>query len=150
MVLHIHLAVEEDLPLLAQMNKRLIEDEGSYNPMSVLELHERMFQWLHGDWKIQLFIEDKTIIGYAVYQFQVDQFFPDQKVVYVRQFYIERDKRARGLGTQAFTKLQETCFPEECRITLEVLASNPIGYKFWSHLGFQTYSTSMNLQKQSH
>ena len=38
MPLLIHPANEADLPLLAQMNKRLIEDEGSRNPMSLDQL----------------------------------------------------------------------------------------------------------------
>ena len=148
MTLLIRTATDADLPLLAHMNKRLIEDEGNRNPMSVVELQDRMNQWLHGDRKFQLFIEDVTIVGYAVYQFQRDEFFPDQTVVYLRQFYIERAKRNRGLGSLAFKMLVRTCFPEKCTIALDVLASNPIGYKFWSRLGFQSYLTTMHLQNQ--
>ena len=39
-------ANEADLLLLAQMNKRLIEDEGSRNPMSLDQLADRMRGWL--------------------------------------------------------------------------------------------------------
>ena len=40
-----HSATEADLPLLAEMNRRLIEDEGSENPMTVAELQQRMRAW---------------------------------------------------------------------------------------------------------
>ena len=38
MPLLIRPATKSDLPILAQMNRRLIEDEGSRNPMSIAEL----------------------------------------------------------------------------------------------------------------
>jgi len=35
-----------DTPLLAQLNRQLIEDEGAANPMSLAELEARMREWL--------------------------------------------------------------------------------------------------------
>lgn len=145
MPLHIRRAAESDLPLLAQMNKRLIEDQGSRNPMSVEQLQNRMSGWLKGDWAIEFF-ENEVSVGYVVYQIRRDEFFPEQTEVYVRQFFIERDQRGRGLGSAAFKLLRETRFPAGSRITLEVLATNPKGFKFWSRVGFQPYYTMMDLQ----
>lgn len=145
MTLHLRSAVETDLPLLSQMNKHLIEDEGSPNPMSLEELQERMTGWLRGDWNIQLLEEGASIVGYALYQFQRDPFDLDLTVVYVRQFFIERGWRKQGFGTHAFNMLMQTCFPEGCRIALEVLAANPNGRAFWASLGFQPYSTAMRM-----
>ena len=39
-------ATTADLPLLAKLNKQLIEDEGHRNPMTVAELETRMRNWL--------------------------------------------------------------------------------------------------------
>lgn len=145
MPLYIRRAAEADLPLLAQMNKRLIEDQGSRNPMSVEQLQNRMSGWLKGDWVIE-FLEEHVIVGYAVYLIRRDEFFPDKTGVYIRQFYIEREQRGRGLGSAGFKLLRETRFPAGSRITLEVLATNPKGFKFWSRVGFQPYYTMMDLQ----
>jgi GNAT superfamily N-acetyltransferase len=145
MPLHLRRAAESDLPLLAQMNKRLIEDQGSRNPMPIEQLQNRMSGWLHGDWTIEFF-EEGEIVGYVVYQTRRDEFFPERTEVYVRQFFIERDQRGRGLGSAAFKLLRETRFPTGSRITLEVLATNPKGFKFWSRVGFQPYYTMMDLK----
>ena len=95
MPLLIRSAGEADLPLLAQMNKRLIEDEGSRNPMSIDQLAERMRGWLLSDWEMRLFATNVGVVGYAVYQARRDEYFPDQTIVYLRQFNIERE-HARG------------------------------------------------------
>ncbi len=145
MSLHIRPAVESDLPLLAQMNKRLIEDEVSRNPMSVEQLRERLRKWLEGDWAIEFF-ENEVIVGYVVYQIRRDEFFPDKTEVYIRQFYVERDQRGRGLGSAAFKLLRETRFPAGSRLTLDVLATNPKGFNFWRRVGFQPYYTVLDLQ----
>ena len=74
-------ALEADLSLLVQMNKRLIEDERSRNPMSVDELRERMAGWLRGDWRIDLFTQDDVVVGYAVYQFRPDDYVPSSATI---------------------------------------------------------------------
>lgn len=133
-----------DLSLLAEMNKRLIEDEGSRNPMSVAQLAERMRGWLLGDWAARLFLADEQIIGYALYQLRRDEYFPDQIVVYLRQFYIEREARRRGLGTEALRTLVAEHFPPDCTVVIDVLAANLQGYAFWQHAGFQPHCITMH------
>ena len=147
-MLDIHAATETDLPTLARMNKCLIEDEGSRNPMSIAELQNRMGGWLRGEWRVELFTEGDTAVGYAVYQFRRDMYEPDEVVVYLRQLYIERDKRSRGLGSRAVKLLAQTRFPAGCRIEVDVLASNPRGARFWAQVGFQPYCTTLWLQNQ--
>ena len=146
MSISIRAADETDLPLLAQMNKRLIEDEGSRNPMSVPELRHRMGGWLHGDWKVDRFVEGNITLGYAVYQFREDEYAPDKTVVYLRQMYIDRGKRSRGLGALAFKLLAQTRLPAGCTIVIDVLATNPRAAKFWSQVGFKPYCATMHLQ----
>jgi len=145
MPLQLRRATESDSPLLAQMNKRLIEDQESRNPMSVEQLQNRMSSWMKGDWTIE-FLEDDSVVGYVVYLIRRDEFFPDKTEVYVRQFYVERDQRGRGLGSAAFKLLRETRFPAGSRLTLDVLATNPKGLNFWRRVGFQPYYTVMDLQ----
>jgi GNAT superfamily N-acetyltransferase len=149
MPLLIRPATKTDLPALARMNRCLIEDEGSRNPMSVPELQHRMSEWLHGDWKVELFIEDEdAIVGYAVYQFRQDIHDPHKVVVYLRQLYIERERRSNGLGSRAVKMLAQTRFPTDCTMELEVLVSNPRGTRFWSRVGFRPYCMTMKLENK--
>ena len=99
MRLSIRSVTQADLPLLAEMNKRLIEDEGSCNPMTIEELQQRMSKWLAEDWDVRLFIDDgkELIIGYAVYQFRSDDYHPETRIVYLRQLYLERVMRSQGI-----------------------------------------------------
>ena len=74
----------QDVPQLALMNKHLIEDEKSSNPMSVAELESRMSDFINDDYNAYFFIEDETILGYALIRHT-------STPPYLRQFYIERD-----------------------------------------------------------
>ena len=95
-----------DSTLLAQMNKHLIEDEGHRNPMSIDELQTRMKDWLHSNWEAVLIIEENEPIGYALYQWRTDPFDPQKEVVYLRQFFVSRSHRQRGVGTQSLYALK--------------------------------------------
>jgi GNAT superfamily N-acetyltransferase len=130
------------------MNKHLIENEGSRNPMSVDELQQRMRKWLDGEWDVVLFAEQDDVVGYAVYQFRRDAFEPEAVVVYLRQMFIKRDKRSQGLGQRVVKLLMQTRFPPGCIIEIEVLATNPSGARFWQRVGFQPYCTTMKLKNQ--
>jgi GNAT superfamily N-acetyltransferase len=134
-----------DLALLAAMKRRLIEDEGSYNPMALPELEQRMRALLEGGWRVDLFCVGAACAGYALYQLRRDDYDPQLQVVFVRHFYLERDLRGHGLGRQAFELLAAKRFPAGCQVALDVLASNPAGLAFWTRLGFQLYATSLKL-----
>ena len=82
-----------------------------------------------------------------MYQQRGDYYYPDQQVVYVRQFYIEREHRRRGLGRAAFHPLMQTRFPKGHAVTLDVVATNPAGQHFWLKLGFAPYFIAMKRQE---
>ncbi|MCL5998554.1 MAG: GNAT family N-acetyltransferase [Chloroflexi bacterium] len=91
-------ATPDDVALLARMNRQLIEDEGSRNPMSLDQLEARMRCWLGGGWSITIVLAGDEVAGYAVYQVRRDEYCPDQQLVYVRQFFIRRELRRQGIG----------------------------------------------------
>ena len=124
------------------MNRHLIEDEKSANLMDSERLRERMRGWLETDYRAVLLRQDE-IIGYALYRFE-DEFFRERRVVYVRQFFVERAYRRRGLGREAFSQLRETYF-RGAHLRLEVLTANPGGSAFWKTLGFEPYAVTMVL-----
>ncbi len=147
MSIYIRNAGLNDVPLLAQMNARLVEDQGSLNPFSMTELEQRFSEWLQTSaYQIDVILEHDQVVGYAVYQQRSDYYYSDQQVVYVRHFYIEREHRRRGLGRAAFQMLMQTRFPEGQAISLDVVATNPAGLTFWSKLGFASYFTAMKKQ----
>jgi GNAT superfamily N-acetyltransferase len=145
MSLSLRPATRADLPRLATMNKQLIEDEGSPNPMTIADLQERMAGWLNERYHIEMILDDNAIVGYAIYAIRKDAHFSDRQVVFVRQFYLEREHRRQGIGKRAFKLLADTRFPINCTISLDVLAANPNGQRFWERLGFQPYYVNLKL-----
>ncbi|MBO7420618.1 MAG: GNAT family N-acetyltransferase, partial [Spirochaetaceae bacterium] len=112
----------EDVPLLAQMNKQLIDDEKSTNPMTVAELEERMHGFLGTDYSAYFFIEESCVVGYALVK-------DTEKPLYLRQFFIEREYRRKHLGRQAFQLLMDYLHADT--INIDVLPWNEPGLRFW-------------------
>jgi GNAT superfamily N-acetyltransferase len=144
MTLSLRPALPSDLDLLAGMNKRLIEDERSRNPMDLTALRERLAGWLEtGEYAVDLFLSRTHVVGYAVYQTRSADSSTGQCYVYLRQLYIERGERGKGLGTQALRSLIDTRFPHGCPVQLEVLAGNPGVQRFYERAGFAPYAKTM-------
>ena len=134
-----------DVSVLAKMNSRLVEDQESENTWSLAKYEQRFSEWLQdGTWHIDMILQDGQCVGYAVYQPRSDYYNPDQPVIYVRQYYIERTHRRQGLGRAAFQELIDSRFPTGYQaIALDVVATNPVGQAFWEKLGFAPYFISM-------
>jgi GNAT superfamily N-acetyltransferase len=150
MSLSVRAATQADIPVLARMNKRLFEDAGSQNPMSVEALGERFAGWLAAaEWTVVLFSLADTDVGYAAFSSRPDLYEPEIPFIYVRQFYIDRAWRRRGVGRAAFAALTRARFPARCKITIDTLATDTNAPAFWSALGFAPYSMTMMLQYQA-
>jgi ribosomal protein S18 acetylase RimI-like enzyme len=129
-------ATEEDVPALARMNHELIRDEGHRNPMSLVELEDRMADWIDDDHEAVVFIRDGVEVGYALYRFEPDW-------VYVRQFYVDPKCRRSGVGRAALAWLRKHPWQNELRVRLEVLVGNTMGIAFWRSCGFSDYALTM-------
>ena len=123
-----------DVSELAVLNKQLIEDEKSDNPMNISELESRMKGFLETDYSAYFFIEDNQIIGYALIR-------NTSTPLYLRQFLIDRKYRKHHYGTQAFQMLLQYLDIKE--IDLEVLPWNKNGLAFWKHCGFEETCIAM-------
>jgi ribosomal protein S18 acetylase RimI-like enzyme len=137
-------ALLSDVDILSEMNKELIEDEKSENPMTISELTNRMKDFLNNDWKAILLVMGDQIVGYALYQERVDV-NRKNNTVYLRQYYIRRQYRRRGLGKSGIDLLRTKLF-QNSTISLDVLESNPGGERFWEEIGFKKYYTNMKLK----
>src|ERR1039458_6249135 len=109
-----------DSPKLAEMNYRLIGDEGHRNPMNQAQLTRRMKGWLKGEYHACLFKEQEKIIGYCLFR-------NDKGFTYIRQFFIERVFRKQGQGRKAFKLLHENFWKKTLILRLDVLVGNKTG-----------------------
>ena len=127
-----------DVPMLARLNKQLIDDEKSNNSMSLSELENRMTEFLNTEYNAYYFIVDQQIVGYALIKMSIEP-------IYLRQFLINRKYREQHYGKQAFQMLMQHLGLK--RIDLEVLPWNEIGYSFWKSCGFKEMSIAMRYEE---
>jgi GNAT superfamily N-acetyltransferase len=130
-------ASEADLGLLAEWNHQLIRDEGHRNPMTVEQLAERMRKWLQGEYRAVVFSSEEPV-GYALFKVEAD-------AVYLRQFFVRRDRRRSGIGQAAFAILKETIWPSGVRLTVDVLCHNQSGIAFWRSVGYRDYCLTLEM-----
>ncbi len=127
-----------DCPLLGMLNRELIRDEGHRNRMSVAELEERMRGWLAGEYRGVIFEEGEVIVGYALFR-------PDEEEIYLRQLFIVREQRRKGYGREAMRILREDIWPEDKRLTVDVLVKNEAAVKFWRAVGYRDYALTLEM-----
>lgn len=131
----IRIASGQDIPVLAEMNSKLIMDEGHRNPMSLDELVERMNAFFQDSYQAALFQTTNEIVGYCLWRNETDY-------VYIRQFFIEKNSRRGKLGKTFFDMLKTEVW-EGRRLRLEVLAHNAPAIKFWRSMGFNEYALTL-------
>jgi GNAT superfamily N-acetyltransferase len=136
MPVNFRFATAADSSLLASMNYQLIRDEGHRNQMTLLELDQRMTGWLASDYQAVIFEEDGAAAGYALFRSEPDY-------IYLRQFYVRRDRRRNGIGRAAMEWLRVNAWQAAERIRIEVLAGNAAGIAFWRAVGFSDYALTM-------
>jgi GNAT superfamily N-acetyltransferase len=130
-------ASDSDLPLLAEWNHQLIRDEGHRNPMTVGQLAARMKTWLEGEYNAVLFSSEEPV-GYALFK-------KEEGLIYLRQFFVRRDRRRNGIGRAAFEILRREVWPPGIRMTVDVLCRNAEGVAFWRSVGYQDYCLTLEI-----
>lgn len=121
-------ATEEDLTVLGEMNKRLIEDEQDPNPMSVAELIERMRSWLASEYSCYLVWNGDKPVAYGLYREEEDHFF-------LRQLFVERGHRRHGIATLLLDWMFENCWKAK-QVRLNVHAHIEEVIAFYRSYGF--------------
>lgn len=129
-----------DAPLLAELNHQLIRDEGHRNPMTVSELEERMRGWLTtAAYEGVVFEAESGVVAYALYRRL------GEEGIYLRHFFVVRERRRRGVGRAAIKILREQVWPRDKRLVVEVLWHNTPGIHFWKAVGFGAYSLALEI-----
>jgi GNAT superfamily N-acetyltransferase len=124
-------ATAADLPQLASWNQQLIEDEGHDNTMSLEELVVRMRAWLTTEYRALVF-EDPTTPTPAAYAL----FRLTPEWIHLRQFFVARDRRRRGIGARAVALLRAEVFPPGKSVIVEAMTWNHAALSFWRAVGF--------------
>ena len=118
-----------DVKRLAELNRCLIEDERHPNPMNIAELTERMHEWLATDYICYLAKENGDIVAYCLYR-------DDGGYYYMRQLYVDRAHRRKGIATQLLDWLYENVWTDK-KVRLDVLAHNEDAVAFYKRYGFR-------------
>jgi GNAT superfamily N-acetyltransferase len=133
-------ATDADLDLLAEWNYQLIRDEGQRNLLTLPELRERMQGWLAGKYRARLFFVEAEPVAYCVFN-------ETESEIYLRHFFVRRDRRRLGIGQAALALLIQRVWPRK-RLTVEVLCRNEAALNFWKAVGYTEYSLCLVIPAQ--
>ena len=118
-----------DADRLAELNQELIEDEQHPNPMRIAQLTERMQGWLTTDYICYMAKEKGSIVAYCLYR-------NDESYYYMRQLYVDRTHRRKGIATRLLDWLYENVWTDK-KVRLDVLAHNKDAVAFYKRYGFR-------------
>jgi ribosomal protein S18 acetylase RimI-like enzyme len=136
------LATLDDIPLLTRMNRQLVEDEGHRNQSKPDAWFEgRMRGFLTGGYRAVLFELEGDVVAYALYTDHPDH----SDTIYLRQIFVDRARRRQGIGREAMRILRGEVWPQDKRLTVEVLVSNPVAQAFYKSVGFREYSLELEI-----
>ena len=131
----------KDVPWLAKRNQELILDEGSRNKMSIIELEQRMSNFLGNEYKSVIMSFNNNDVGYILYRQDTDH-------LYIRQLFIIRNMRRRYFGRKFIEWLKKNAWKDCKIISTEVLIHNRVGIDFWKAVGFKDYCITMEMENQ--
>jgi GNAT superfamily N-acetyltransferase len=143
-------ATLDDCSLLADLNRQFLLEKGHenvwlphlqslYGSMSsipISKLQERMRNWLSRSYRGVLFIGQKEVLAYAIYQ-------EGEYGIDLQQFFVVPTHRRKGIGRRCFEILRSEYWPRDKRLTLEVLVENEIALVFWRAIGYKDYSLEL-------
>ncbi|TMH15848.1 MAG: GNAT family N-acetyltransferase [Betaproteobacteria bacterium] len=99
--------------------------------MSLEELAVRMRNWLATEYQALIF-EDPAATAPVAYALLRDT----PEWVHLRQFFVARDRRRRGIGARAVALLRDSVFPPDKLVIVEAMAWNHRALSFWRAVGF--------------
>jgi GNAT superfamily N-acetyltransferase len=131
-------ATFDDCAILAQLNHQLIQDEGHRNPVTIPQLEQRMRGFIEGEYRAIIFEQCGEVVAYALYRERPEE-------IYLRQLFVVRNRRRRGIGRQAVQLLRSQVWPRTKRLTVEVLVANQGAAAFWRSVGYADYALTLEI-----
>lgn len=110
--------------------------------MTVPQLEERMRSWLHEDYTAMIFEDTSGVVAYALFRVQPDE-------IYLRHFFVVRQRRRQGIGRHAMRILFTEVWPRNKRLTVNVLTANTAGIAFWRAVGYVDYCLTLEIVPKS-
>jgi len=127
-----------DVDFLADWNRQLIVDDYHRNSMTMVELQDRLRGWLTtGEYKAVIF-SDSEPVAHAVFR-------TDKDLIYLRQFFVRRDRRRKGIGRSAFGILRQEIWPRSTRLVVEALCRSDGTVPFWRAVGYKDYCLTLEI-----
>ena len=114
---------------LAELNRQLIEDEQHPNPMTRAELAERMVRWMEEGYMGYVARAGGAIAGYCLFR-------DDGKEYYLRQLFVARGHRRRGIATELMDWMYANVWSGK-PVRLDVFAQNEEAVAFYRSYGFR-------------
>jgi ribosomal protein S18 acetylase RimI-like enzyme len=87
--------------------------------------------------KSLLIVKENEILGYCLFR-------DDKEYIYIRQLYVEKNKRKMGLGKACIQWLKSNLWIDRT-IRMDVLSNNKDGIEFWRKMGFKDYCITMEM-----
>jgi len=141
--MNFRIATLDDCRLLAGLNHQLLQDERHRNRfMTLPQLEERMRGFLSGEYRGVIFQEDGEVVAYALYREQPDE-------IYLRQLFVVRDRRRRGIGRRAIEILRSEIWPKNKRLTVDVLLHDTTAIAFWRAVGYKDYVLGLEIPAEN-
>ena len=141
-------AREDDIEVLATLNRQLLDDEGHPSAPPLKELIARHREWFAtGEWSQDILDVEGHVVGYIVHApnpYPLDPAIPER---FIRQFCVDRAYRRHGLGRDGFELFMEHRVAPGGRVTLDVLESNPGGQAFWESVGCRPFFHRMEVRR---
>ena len=97
-----------------------------------------MRAWLASEYAAVIFEKGAEVVAYALYREQPEE-------IHLRQLFVVRNRRRRGLGRQAMEMLRSKIWPRNKRLTVDVLVQNTVAIAFWRAVGYKDYSLTLEI-----
>ncbi len=94
--------------------------------------------WLADQYRAVIYEEGGGVVAYALYREQSDE-------IYLRQLFVVRSRRRQGIGRHAVEILRSQLWPQNKRLTVEVLVANRNAVAFWRAVGYVDYSLMLEI-----
>jgi predicted acetyltransferase len=106
--------------------------------MTVPELEHRMREWISAEYRAIIYEEDGAMVAYALFREEPEE-------IYLRQFFVVRNRRSQGIGRRAVEILRSQIWSKNKRLTVEVLVANNRAASFWRSAGYTDYALSLEI-----
>lgn len=137
-----------DHATVCRLNQKLKDDEGARARLPWEDLVARLRGWLRDEgYEAVLFERGGDPVAYIIFRREPDPCVSGGEMIYIRQFYVEREFRLRGIGRSAIVKWRAEFVPDGMHIEMDVLETNPGGRAFWEAIGFRPRMTRMRMER---